>query len=262
VELLQYILLGIIQGLTEFLPVSSSGHLVLAEHWLSLNPPGVVVEVALHLATLVSVVVVYFRDLVAIIRERQWLFIGYITLGTIVTVAIVLPLRDLLAWLTEAPFAVALVGAMLWLTGGWMVLADVTLRRSQQRGRLGWARAAAVGLAQAVAAVPGISRSGATIGTAVQLGIPREQAARFSFILSLPVILGAGVLTLGDVPQAVASGGLNPLGLALAFIAALVSGIAAIYLVLWLLRRARLVYFGVYCFVLGTVALALGSGGG
>jgi undecaprenyl-diphosphatase len=256
VELLRYVLLGVIQGFTEFLPVSSTGHLVLAEHWLCLNPPGVITEVALHLATLISVVIVYRRDIVCFCLERNWRFLGLITLGTLVTAAMVWPVMDQLAALTETASAVPLVGSMLLLTGGWLVLADWRLRRHPTSRELGWMGALLVGIAQAVAALPGISRSGATIGAALQLGAERAAAARFSFLLSIPVIIGAGLIAAHDLQNTPLSDQLNAGGLALAFCAALVCGILAIHVVLWLLKRARLAYFAVYCFLLGAIAIA------
>jgi len=258
VELLTYVLLGVVQGLTEFLPVSSSGHRVLLQHWLGMNPSGAVTEVALHVATLVSVIIVYRRDIWAIFAKGDWRYVGLIGLGTVVTVVIALPVKDHIEALTDADYAVRLVGLMLLITAVWLVLADRRLKRNDPPRPLGWLAAALTGAAQAVAVLPGISRSGATIGAAVQLGSEREQAAKFSFLLSVPVILGAGVLKARDLPAAVDSGEVNALGLGLAFIAALVFGILAIYLVLWLLKRARLTWFAVYCALLGIAALAIG----
>ncbi|MBN2080585.1 undecaprenyl-diphosphate phosphatase [bacterium] len=257
-ELLTYVLLGMVQGLTEFLPVSSSGHLVLLQHWLGMNPSGAVTEVALHVATLVSVVVVYRRDIRTIFAKGDWRYLGLIGLGTVVTVVIALPAKDHIEALTDADYAVRLVGLMLMITAVWLVLADRRLKRGAPPLTLSWLSAALVGIAQAIAVMPGISRSGATIGAAVQLGSEREQAAKFSFLLSVPVILGAGVLKARDLPAAIDSGEINALGLGLAFIAALVFGILAIYLVLWLLKRARLTYFAVYCALLGIAALVIG----
>jgi undecaprenyl-diphosphatase len=258
VEILKYMLLGLIQGLTEFLPVSSSGHLVLAEHWLGINPPGVVLEVSVHLATLASVVVVYRRDLLALLKESRWHYIGLLLAGTAVTVAVVLPLRGYLEWLTESTGAVRMVGGMLLVTATWLILADRRLRQKCEKQQPSWWGAVLIGLAQAAAALPGISRSGATIGEGILLGMERQAAARFSFLLSIPVIAGASVLVLPDIPAA-AAGGLNIAGLVAAFITAMVSGIAAIYIVLWALKRASLFWFALYCACLGSIALSLGG---
>lgn len=262
-EHLAYILLGIIQGLTEFLPVSSSGHLVLAEHWLArywpeINPQGVATEVALHLATVLSVVIVYRKDIIAIACKRDWPYLGWIALATVITVCLVLPLRDVLTQLTDAEYAVRLVGALLIINAGWLLLTDLMLKRRFEPRMLNWAGAVLVGIGQALAALPGISRSGATIGIGVLAGLKREDAARFSFLLSIPVILGAGLLTARDLPGELASGAVNALGLALASITALVCGILAIHLVLRLLKQARFFYFAIWCLLVGVTAVAIG----
>lgn len=257
-QLIIYALLGVLQGFTEFLPVSSSGHLVLAQNWLKLDPPGVVLEVSLHIATLFSVVVVYRKDIVRIIVQRDWRYIWLLAAATAVTVAIALPLKDWLADIADGKYAVRIVGSMLLVTAAWLMFADLRLRKGSENRQLGLLGALFTGLAQAIAAIPGISRSGATIGTLIQLGSPREEAARFSFLMSIPVILGAGIISAKDIGGAIASGGIDPVGLAVAFVLALLSGIAAIHLVLKLLKQARLSMFALYCALLGTLALATG----
>jgi undecaprenyl-diphosphatase len=258
VEIWDYLLLGAVQGLTEFLPVSSSGHLVLLEHWLDLNPPGVVLEVALHIATLLSVLVVYRRDITRLWREGNWRYLGFIVLATAVTVAIALPFKQVVADLTDSGTAVRFVGIMLFITAAWLLLADWRLRRNKVERPLGWPASLLAGIAQALAVLPGISRSGATIGLLIQTGQGRREAARFSFLLSVPVILGAGLLSIGDLSEGLAQGHINGPGLGLAFVAALVFGIAAIHLVLAALHRARLSLFALYCIALGAVAVAVG----
>jgi len=258
VEVWAFLLLGVIQGLTEFLPVSSSGHLVLAQHWLGIDAPGALTEVALHVATLLSVVIVYWHDIIAIFAQRRWSYLGLLALGTVVTVAIALPAKDWVEALTDAEYAPRVVGAMLLITALWLVLADLRLKRNATKDEPTWLGAGLIGVAQAIAVLPGISRSGATIGAGVLRGVGRAQAARFSFMLSVPVILGAGILKAQNVVPALESGAINAAGLGLAFIAALVFGVLAIYLVLWLLKRARLSYFAAYCALLGIAALIAG----
>lgn len=258
VETLKYLLLGLIQGLTEFLPVSSSGHLVLAEHYLNLNPPGIALEVAVHAATLVSVLIVFWRDILDIFVKRNWRYIGLLFASTAVTVAIVLPLKGHLERLADGPDAVRIVGGMLIITALWLFAADRRLRRDGSLDVPGWLGAIYLGVAQAIAAVPGISRSGATIGAAAQAGLSREAAARYSFLLSVPVITGAAVLVAPDAIIAFHEGTLNLAGLAIAMLAALLAGIAAIYTTLWALKRARLSWFGLYCIIIGALALYFG----
>lgn len=257
-QIWDYIVLGIVQGLTEFLPVSSSTHLVLAEHWIGLNPPGIATEIALHVATLLSVLLVYARDFWRILKRRDWLYLGYMVLATAVTVALLLPVKDYLSALTESPSAVRIEGGMLFITAAWLWLADRKLQRAPGTQPLGWLSAALIGVAQFCGALPGVSRSGATIGTGLLMGMEREQAARFSFLLSVPVIIGAALIDAKSMTEHLATGVVNPLGLALGFLTAMVMGIAAIYLVLWMLKRARLLYFALYCAALAVVALIIG----
>jgi undecaprenyl-diphosphatase len=258
VEILKYLLLGIIQGLTEFLPVSSSGHLVLAEHYLGLNPPGIALEVAVHVATLASVIIVFWRDIRDIIVKKMWRYLGLLAVSTAITVALILPFKDKLESLADLPQAVRIIGGMLVITAAWLFYADARLRVKNVREDPGWLGAVLLGLAQAIAALPGISRSGATIGAAVQAGLTREAAARYSFLLSVPVIAGAAVLVLPDVADAFQAGTLNLAGLGTAMLAALLSGIFAIHTVLWVLKRARLAWFGLYCVIVGALALFFG----
>lgn len=251
-------LLGAIQGLTEFLPVSSSAHLVLAEHWTGLNPPGIATEITLHIGTLVSVLLVYGKDLWRVIAQRDWRYLGMLALATAVTVACLLPVKDLLEALTESSNAVRIEGGMLLFTAVWLWLADRKLQRGAGSEPLNWPKSALIGFAQFCGALPGISRSGATIGAGVLLGMQRDQAARFSFLLSVPVIIGAAVLDAKNIGADVASGAVDALGLALGFLTALVMGVVAIYVVLWMLKRARLLYFAIYCTALAVIALIIG----
>jgi undecaprenyl-diphosphatase len=255
VDLFKYALLGILQGLTEFLPISSKSHLLLAEHWLGLNPQGVVLEICVHIGTLLSVLIVYGHSLIEVVKKREWKFIGLILLGTVVTTALILPFKEPLEELTQGPLVIPLIGALLLVTAMWLVLADLRLQHPVARRPLGVAGAVLVGLAQAIAILPGISRSGATIGMALQTGEDRENAARFSFILSVPVILGAAVLKAPEISSSISSGGIDLPGLSIAFVSSLLSGVAAIYILLWMLRRARLLWFAGYCVLLSAVTL-------
>jgi undecaprenyl-diphosphatase len=253
--MLTYLLLGVIQGLTEFLPVSSSAHLVLVQHWLGVNPPGAVVEVALHLATLLSVVIVYRYDIAAIFSKQRWGYLGLLVLATVVTVALALPAKDWIEALTDAPYAPRVVGALLLITALWLVLADRRLRRQAAHDEPAALEAGLIGVAQAIAVLPGISRSGATIGAACS-------ASAASGGAQLPAVgagrSGAGVLKAGDLAAALSNGAVSALGLGLGFVAALLCGVLAIYVVLWLLKRARLSYFAAYCALLGVAALIIG----
>jgi undecaprenyl-diphosphatase len=247
VQIWQYALLGIVQGLTEFLPISSKSHLLLTERLLGVNPPGVVFEVALHVGTLLSVVLVYRTELWGILRGGNWRYIGLIALCAAVSATPILLLHRPLEALMESERVVLYIGLGLLVTALWLVLADVRLRQQRARRPIDALAAVLIGIAQAIAILPGISRSGATIGAALQTGEEREHAARFSFLLSIPMILGAALIKAKDMGDTVASGGISPVGMAVGFICSLLAGVAAIYLVLWMLRRARLAYFAAYC---------------
>jgi undecaprenyl-diphosphatase len=217
----------------------------------------VVLEVALHIATLLSVLLVYRGEVLRIFRERDWAYVGKLALATAVTVAMILPFKDRVEKLADDPAVVPLTGALLFVTAAWLLLADWRLRQAKPRRPLGWGGAALVGLAQGVAILPGISRSGATIGAALQCGEERDHAARFSFLLSVPVILGAGLLELGEMKGALASNSVDPLGLGVGFVVAMLAGVGAIYMVLWMLKGARLTWFAGYCVLLGIAALVM-----
>jgi undecaprenyl-diphosphatase len=263
---IRYLLLGLVQGLAEFLPISSSGHLVLAQRVLGIDPPGVLLEAVLHLATLVPVVWLLRKDVVRLLGSltargdrdaRQRL--ALLVLGTLPVVAAGLLAEDLL----EQAFASLLVvGVALLTTGALLLLASWAGRRAVRR-RLSLVDAAAVGLAQAAALVPGLSRSGATIAAGLLRGVRGGEAARFSLLLSIPAVLGAASLKLVRVAEAgpatlsrEAWGGL--------LVASLVAGIVGVFALKALLSiatRGRLAPFGVYCLAIGTATVLLSRAG-
>jgi undecaprenyl-diphosphatase len=263
-EIIDFIILGLVQGLTEFLPVSSSGHLILAQHLLGMNPPGVAAEVMLHLATLLSVLVVYGRDFLKLLRSRNWPYIGALALATVITVALALPFKDRMESFADSSAAVKYVGAFLLLTAILLLLAEQRARHlagkavASELQSPGWGRAALTGVVQAIAVIPGISRSGSTISAMLICGIGYESAARFSFMLSVPVILGAAVLSIPDLQAGTANGSLHVVPLLAGFAAAAVSGVLAIRFLLAILRRQRLFMFSIYCAVVGILALLFG----
>lgn len=248
------ILLGFVQGLTEFLPISSSGHLVLAETLLGVDAPGVVVEVALHVATLVAVLVVYWRRVWAVAgglarREPEALrFVGLLVLASIPAGLVGVLLKDLIE---QAFTSILVVGIALLVTG----VALFTTRGMHGRSELpSLPTGVAIGVAQALAIIPGISRSGSTIATAMWLGVEPVKAAEFSFLLSLVAISGAAVLQIPDVGAVGANVGWGPL--LVAFVTALISGVGAIKLLVALLRRQAFHRFAPYCWALGIAAIA------
>lgn len=248
------LLLGLVQGLTEFLPISSSGHLVLAEDMLGFTPPGLYFEVGLHVATLLSVVVAYWSRLRALVRgmlEREgesWRYIGMLLLGSIPAAIAGIGFRDFFERSFESGIAIGvqfLVTALvLWLTRPALARATGT--------RIGPLTALGVGVAQAVAILPAISRSGTTIATALWAGVAPKPAAEFSFLLSLIAIGGSGLLEIRHIPP---GADLLSVGFALAFFAALVSGIWAIRFLVRVLEKGRFHVFAWYCAALGLLTI-------
>lgn len=249
--LIKAILLGIIQGLTEFLPVSSSGHLAILHEPLDFRTNQLLFDVFLHVGTLVPVFVVFRRDIASLLTtRRRWL--PLLVLGTVPAVLVGALLHDKIETISEH---VSWVGALLILNGI-MLFAGSRLDGLRPKQGPAWLHAAAVGIAQAVAILPGISRSGSTISTGLATGLDREDAARFSFLLAIPAILLALAYKLWKVwggTEAVDSGMWAPI--AAGTIAAMIVGYGALRALLAVVRRHRLVYFGWYCIAIGAAVL-------
>jgi undecaprenyl-diphosphatase len=277
-NLVQALILGVLQGATEFLPVSSSGHLVLAPWLLGWDSPGLAFDAVVHWGTALAVVAYFWRDwislVVAALRSLRALTLRrlqpapgsaearlawFIVLGTVPAA--------LIGWLLEgffeAMFArpVAAAGFLL-ATAALLAAGEYLGRRERDLDTLTWPDALLVGLAQALAIFPGISRSGATIAAGLARGLRREPAARFSFLLATPIILGAGLFKVLDLAQ---EGDLlvqAPV-LGVGFLAAGGVGFGCIHFLLRYLQRRRLYPFAIYCAVAGIVCLLveLGRGG-
>jgi undecaprenyl-diphosphatase len=260
VSTFEALLLGLVQGLTEFLPVSSSGHLVLTRELLGLEPTGLALEVSVHAATLLAVVVVLWREVLGLVRGGLNLLRGradedgrlllLVALGTIPAVAVGLLLKDEI----ERAFAdprYAAVGLIFTA----VLLAPTWFRHGGER-RIDAVLAVVIGCAQALAICPGVSRSGSTIAVALLLGAAAPRAFAFSFLLSIPAILGATVLVLPDALGEGAAPGLVGNCLAAA-LAAFVSGVVALRLLRRVVERGRLAVFAPYCLVVGVLALLL-----
>ena len=252
---LEAVVLGVVQGLTEFLPVSSSGHLVLAQSLMGVELPGVLFEVVVHLATLCAVCWVYRVRLLQLAsglirRDRaQVIYTGMLALATIPAVIVGISLGDTV----EAVFESPTIAAGLLLVTGCFVRSIRTRGPLATRNELGPKDAMAVGVAQAVAIFPGISRSGSTVAVGTALGINTIRMAEFSFLLSIPAIGGAAVLQLRDVSSVGAGIGAGPL--AVAFTVAAVSGIFAIHIFLGMLDRRTFHRFAYYCWGIGLTYL-------
>jgi undecaprenyl-diphosphatase len=259
---LESLILGLIQGATEFLPVSSSGHLVVGQVLMDIRLPGVGFEVALHVATLFSVVLVYRRRLGALAMggikgdPKAWKFIGLLVLATIPAAVVGLGAKDFIEGLFESP---RVAGAALLITGTFLWTTRKALSR-ELGGRPGVRIALLMGLAQACAIVPGISRSGATVVAGLWLGVDAEDAAEFSFLMAIPAILGAAVLQLPDVRSA--GLGMEAGPLLLGSVAAGIMGILAIRTFIAMLKRKSFYHFAPYCWAVGGLFLVYLTLGG
>lgn len=248
------VILGLVQGLTEFLPVSSSGHLVMAQTFLGVPAPGVFLEVSLHVATLLSVMVVYRKKLLelavgAVRRDGAALrYIGMLALATVPVAIVGFLFKDAIEAAFDTPYV---TGYMLLGTGA--ILWSTRHGAGQDgRGDPGAGQALAIGVAQCLALLPGISRSGTTIAAGLWLRLDGVRAAEFSFLMSLPAIGGAAILQATELQGGDAIHG----PLLAAFATALVAGVVAIRSLVWLLRRKGFHHFAWYTWAAGALFLA------
>lgn len=257
--MLAAIVWGLVQGLTEFLPVSSSGHLVIIPAFLNelgfdVPIPSLAVSAVLHLGTLVAALVYFWDDVMSVLHMRSnpegRKIAMLVLIGTVPAVVVGLPLMSRIESIQEN---VTYVGIALIGTGVILVIGQWLARGLRQLidGRI--PDAVVVGIAQAFALIPGISRSGTTISAGNGRRFEPTQAARFSFLLGIPAIAGAGLISLPEVIEEGAFG----IELLVGFLAAAVSGYFAISLLLRALRRVGLIPFAIYCFIVGTLTVAL-----
>ena len=263
--LLRAILLGILQGATEFIPISSSGHLVLVPWLLNWPQPRLAFDVIVHWGTVVAVLGVFWRDLYRLLlagfkslrtrslADPEARVAWWIVIGTIPAVVVGYLFEDFFEALFGTPVAAAV---LLLVTGIVLSVSERLGARTREAEGMSWLDALLVGLAQAAAIAPGISRSGATIAAGLFLGVKRAAAARFSFLLVVPAILGAGVLSLLDLASEGGLAGDWPL-LASGFLAAAISGYVCIRFLLSYLRQGRLYVFAVYVWLLGAASLVV-----
>jgi len=255
-DLLEAIILGIVQGLTEFLPVSSSGHIEIVEYLMGdeLNRGnGMLMTVILHFATALSTVVYFRNDILKLIKgmftKEHSSYILYILISMVPAVIIGLFFEDFLEALFDRQ--IRLVGAMLIVTGLLLLYAG---RKHLTSGKVDGSKAIVIGLAQAVALLPGISRSGATISTSLLLNVERAEAARFSFLMVIPLIFGkiAKDLIGGDIVLEQSTSYYF-----IGFIFAFIVGLLACKFMVGIVKKAKLKYFSYYCFIIGGGIIAL-----
>tara|TARA_R110002072_G_scaffold172042_2_gene325824 strand:+ start:1925 stop:2719 length:795 start_codon:yes stop_codon:yes gene_type:complete len=255
---LEALILGIIQGLTEFLPVSSSGHLELVKTIQGQDlseKSSMMMTVVLHFATALSTVVVFRKDILEIAKglfqfkiNEEFMFAFKIVLSMVPAAIIGILYDDMI----ESFFGgqVLLVGLMLIVTGLLLFLAD---RAKNTNKEVSTKNSFIIGIAQAIAILPGISRSGATIGTSVLLGIDREKAARFSFLMVVPLIFGKMAKDL--MSDEFTTAGVSMTAIGVGFIAAFITGILACTWMIALVKKSKLSYFSYYCFTVGIIAI-------
>jgi len=260
-EILDAIILGILQGLTEFLPVSSSGHLELGKAILgdnSVPEESLLFTVILHFATALSTLVVFRKDVWEIISglfQFKWNEESRFSVKIIISMLPAVFVGLFFEAQLEAFFGgnIRFVGFMLLITALLLYFAD---KAKDTDKKVSFKNAFIVGVAQAIAMLPGISRSGATISTSVLLGVDKSKAARFSFLMVVPLIFGkiAKDLLSGDLTF----NGENNMAMGAGFIAAFVAGLAACTWMIKLVRKSKLSYFAIYCLIVGLIAIAYG----
>jgi undecaprenyl-diphosphatase len=255
--MLEHIFLGIVQGLTEFLPVSSSGHLALFEQILKIPKTGVVFDMILHLGTLLAVFYLFWGRLWSLLlslfrRDENLRLVGLLVVASVPTALIGFVVRK---WAEDAFQSSLAVGLGLLFTGTLLFAVERRRRpdREKAMSQLGWLDAIWVGILQGVAVFPGVSRSGSTISAGLFRGMKRDAAAEFSFILGIPAIIGAAAFEVKDALQESAnhSWGLYGAGA----IAAFVFGVLSIKWLLQILRTRTMNPFAYYCWALGLLAI-------
>ena len=245
------VLLGIIQGLTEFLPISSSGHLVIGQKVLGISVAGNVFEIVVHLGTLVSVFIVFWKDIWQLITSLKSAptqkYISAIIVGTLPAVIIGFLFRDVIS---EAFENIKVVAVTLMITG--LILLTTKFINTKLKD-ISVGRGLLIGIAQGMAIIPGISRSGMTISLGMYLGIAPDKAAKFSFLLGIPAIFGAGILTGWDL-----TGSSEPTlalsVLIVGFVSSLLVGWISLKWLLGLIKSGKFHWFGVYCLLIGLIS--------
>lgn len=247
---LQAIVLGIIQGLTEFLPISSSGHLVVAEHFFGIQKTTLFFEVLIHVATLIAVLI-YFRKEILRLRLRDYFLLG---IGTIPAVIFTLVFKKFIEQaftsIWEVVIEYSITGVLLLYAHQKLKKMPPTEKKEVDLKKITPKQSFIIGVWQAFAILPAISRSGATVTGSLLLGLDRETAFTFSFLLSIPAILGATVLELSDLAQFQSLTQTDLLNYSLAFIFSMVLGLVSLQWFHQVIKKTHLSWFAYYCFAL------------
>lgn len=254
---IEALILGIIQGLSEFLPVSSSGHLELSKVILGIDAENsLIFTVVVHGATVLSTIIIFRKDIAQIIArffEFKWNFEMRYVIKIFISMIPVLIIGLFFKDVVEGFFTgnLLIVGTMLLVTA---ILLAFTYYAKAKEKAITYSDSFVIGIAQALAVMPGISRSGATIATGLLLGNKRENVARFSFLMVLIPIIGANLKDLSE-GAATIEGGIGPLPLVIGFMAAFISGLLACRWMIKLVKKGKLVYFAIYCAIVGGTAI-------
>ncbi len=258
-HLIEALIFGIVQGISEFLPISSTAHIIIVELLLGYNFPGLAFEIYLHIASVFAVMLYFRRELWAVItgffsyfskqtaeNRVHFMFGIYIIVATAITGVLGIFLKFQVVDVMKTP---AFIAAALAVTGTALILIERFKEYGNRReDKMTYLDAVLVGLAQTVAVLPGISRSGSTVIVALWAGLDRETAVRYSFLLVIPAILGSTVLAIGDVSLEIwAAVGTAPL--IVSFLASFIFSLIGIVWLIDFLKKGRLVYFAAYCFV-------------
>ena len=260
IQILKALILGIIQGLTEFLPVSSSGHLVLAQHFMKYQKPNISFETILHLGSLLAVLIYFRKDIIDFTiapfkfgkrdekNKRDLKSLLYLIIATFITGVLGFLLKDKF----EAMFSHPLLASfMLIITGFILIFSDNVKKTDISMDNIGIKRSIYIGLAQTFAIIPGISRSGTTIAVSIYNGIKREDAARFSFLLSIPAILGANISEFSSLKHLSSTYVWQYI---IGAVAAFISGYLVIALLISIVKKQKLKIFSYYCWAVALIS--------
>lgn len=269
-EIIKALILGIVQGLTEFLPVSSSGHIELGKAILHLEfeeESNLLFTVVVHLATVLSTIVVFRKDIAEIFRgifQFKWneetQFTAKIFISMIPVAVVGIFLKDQVEALFNGN--IAFVGFMLWVTALLLFLTYFVSKRANSGKKVSFSDAIIIGLAQALAVLPGVSRSGSTIATGLLLGVDKSKIAKFSFLMVLLPIIGIAILDIKDYFEQINGGNAaaesDVMLLVMGFLGAFFAGWAACTWMINIVKKGKLTYFALYCFIIGLLAIIWG----
>jgi undecaprenyl-diphosphatase len=250
----QAVILGVVQGITEFFPISSSGHLVILQNLFGIKKPMMAFDVFLHFGTIISVLIFFWKDIFIMLREKSSM-LKFIIIGSIPTFIMAILFKKVV----EGLFASTLiVGYSLVITGVFLLIASFFALYNKNKLHnkdLTVGKSIIVGIAQGISTVPGISRSGTTIGTSLIAGLNEEMAIKFSFLLSVPAVLGANLLKMKEIYGNLIE--IDSLPFFAGAIAAMITGIIAIRVLYSMFRKNLFFLFGVYCLLAGVAVIVL-----